>query len=448
MKTLIIRGFEDVGQLQGVEIIKKKGAHSVCTFELLAREDALFTLDGRIGTTVQIEDEDWVLMCGTVKEIRGCLTYLKTTLAVTVVSFSEQLDQEVADRIFQSPDKNYGQVAEKLSCSTVKIQILEESLRAAVEKRVLIQHGETNFAFLKRLAAEHGCGVFVNDTNRGQTIISVGTHTGLSSIVIDPGSIFELRFACNESGTYIKARLDALYEPGAILQLYGIEYIVESTHIKEENDRESFCYELVRTLYKEAERREASQSLALGRGKVVNNADPQHLGRIQVNFLDLEDCVTGELEWIPYLSSLTEGGGGILFLPDEGETVELLCRNGKCVAVGCVREVAVDADSQDTKERVLKIRNKRLAVSEDKAELAAHGHSVLLQEGMVRISNGSFNLELSDSLLSVYCGSTKINLNQDTLQLLAASALDIKAGQINLDGSSAINAKTSAFNIG
>lgn len=414
---MTVRGLEDMGQIRRIEIIKREGCHSICRVEIAAADEgyALWLRD-KTGAAVTVENEEQILMRGVVKDIAGCVTYLGITLTVTVISSSSHLDKTAENRIFQSPDKTYRQVMEWLSSENVVIEILDQEFACKREPGVLIQNGETDFAFVHRIAKENGFSVFVDDTNRKKILIHIAKSVPGIVRDIPRREIKTLEFAVSADETALKLRLNSLLDLGSLVRVDGYEYVIMGCRLTEENGTVSCDYELRKCSNRDREIRKNREAVRLGWGIVVSNEDPEHMGRIQVVFQDLEDCVTGGFLWIPYLGNLTEKGGGVLLFPDRGECVEVLCQAGECVALGCVRTIPIDKDCQNTADRIIRLRGKKMVMKEE--------------------------------LLSVSCGAARINLNEEAIQLQADSRIDVKAGRINMDGGEKVSVKTAAFDVG
>ena len=91
---------------------------------------------------------------GEVVEVTIEQTYSGSRAEIKAVSNSSKIDEKIERRIFQNPDKKFCDIlnVSRLNISDCKIS-LDEKISAQKCTEIILQHEETNFKFIKRIAA-------------------------------------------------------------------------------------------------------------------------------------------------------------------------------------------------------------------------------------------------------------------------------------------------------
>ncbi|MEY8516987.1 phage baseplate assembly protein V [Lachnospiraceae bacterium 29-84] len=442
---MTVDGVSHIGEIRKIEITKKSNSHSRAYVEILLEEERLFQLQGMIGEEVKIEDERQIYMRGTIETVAAQVSYIKSTAVVTIVSFSAHTDEACRFRIFQDTEKTYQDVCGVISKKDALFQITDSQFSVQKEEGVLIQDGETDFAFMVSLAAAHGQDVFVNDTDT-KCVINIGTYADIRSCEIKREDMLYYESAVSKSREELSIVARAWHELGTQATVEGKTYIVAEAKAVYQDGHASYSYVLRKELSQEEQVR--WKRGPLGKARVVENKDPDHLGRIQVEFLEWEDGMPEHKIWMPYIPLLTEGGQGAVWIPDVGETVHVFTDHGYCYADGCVRQTALSEAQRNVQDRTFFVRNKAVTVNEKKVAVEGFSYRIQLEEDKLSIVNDNITIAIENDKITAGCNGTKLNLDAGTIQLLAKSKIDAKAGKIDMEGSSTVNVKTRSYNVG
>lgn len=449
---MTVSGLETEGILRRLELRHSEGAHAVCTAEYLlpgvdrVRHQAIIQkLQRQLGREAAVEDARRVYLRGTVQEVGGTIGFSHSTAVVTIAALTRETDRTPRNRIYQDPEKTFASLCSAARMKGAGIEIMDDKLKNVRVEEIVIQDGETDFQFLRRLAHAMGRPLFADSTQCRLTI-GADDHTGGS---IAEEDILSLSFSLTEQLEQVVLKTRALLSLGMGAKLGGKLYAVYDVRLHYEDGESVFCYTLRAPNLWEPARAEAGvKFFCAGRAEVTARDDPQHLGRIQVKFLDLEDALPGERAWAGYLPLLTEGDGGIVALPDPGETVEVFVDRGACFAVGCRRGTPLRRRLQDSAVRAAVLRGKALYIGEDKLEGAGFDCRLALDKDELTLSLGKARLQLSEELSQLRCGNSKLNLNQDTAQMLSRVSAEFQAEAVKIEGSSSVSVKTNALDIG
>lgn len=214
------------------------------------------------------------------------------------------------------------------------------------------------------------------------------------------------------------------------------------------NGETSYSYKAYRETVAKCGKEETGEIFYVGLAKVVKNEDPENLGRIQAEFLDFEDSLPSDRTWITYLCTFTEDSGGVIFIPDAGETIHVFVENGICYADGCVRKTAINDQLQNIKNRTICVRNKLFKFSDEQIELTGFGYNIEVNEKGLYVSGETIKIDAEEDKVRVRCGDSRITMDKNSIDFQSKSEAVIKADRIRLDGSSKISAKTSSFDVG
>lgn len=407
-------------QIKKVVIEKKRDHHSVCTAFISAanNENAndlnnIDSLKSKIGEEETVFDYNGkVLMRGKIREISYKAIFHRFDVVVKIISCSDEMDKEKKKRVFQNIHKKYGQVFDKLNSDKGSFCVLEQSFKNKEESLLLLQDSETDFEYAVELAETAGCHLFVKDIDSKPSVDVGKSRNNAGGDLKEEDCIY---FEWESDGYFerIKVRSRQYFEFGNLVNYKNRQFVVAEVKIELENGEIHGDYLFEREIKSNetllaSKREKLPASKQLGEAKVISNKDPENLGRIQVEFLDYEDSLPDNKMWMPYIPCLTEKDSGTVWIPDTDETVYVLADRGRAYSAGCVRKTPLSEKIKNTDNRSMLVRGKYLVLSEDKIEIK--------------------------------CEDSKLNLNNDTIQLLAGSKLEIKA-------SDKVTAKTGSFEV-
>lgn len=443
---MTVKGLENIGIIQEIGIQKKINTHSICQVSLfLENDETLSKLKEKIGVEVCIEDEDRIYMRGAVREISFDRVFSGSRAVIHIVSFSDKADRNRNRRVFQNTKKKYSDIISELNSDACFFQITDQELAELQEPLLILQEDRTDFEFVRSIAQNCGRYLFVNDTDR-KCILSIGVDCGAEGRKLSEENVIKYSAVLTETNEKIRIKTHDYLEFGKTMAYEGQVYVITAVTICHKNGSTEFEYTLEKQNGKMSDRDYISTWL--GRAKVTDTADPEHMGRIQVSFLEYEDSTEKDKMWIPYLPCLTEKEQGIVLIPESGETVHVFCKGGVCYSDGCVRETALAEKIRDVAGRSILLKDKYISFQDKKAELEVFAGKIQIDEGEFMLSNSGGEIKIEKDRMLIKNGNSKLNMNDSLIQLLADRNIDIKSDRINFDGESKISAKTSSFDVG
>ena len=158
-----ITGFEKIVFLTRFAIIKQINSHNICSFQgVVPKEEAISIMNKR-ETDIEViwQDEtsgkEYKIFQGFVSEVKLIKKFRETLVEVTAFSTSAKEDEDTHTRIWQDPEKKYGDIIanKPLNMSFLEIKISEKLEKNSCDK-IILQNQETNFEFLCRMAKYTG----------------------------------------------------------------------------------------------------------------------------------------------------------------------------------------------------------------------------------------------------------------------------------------------------
>lgn len=435
-----ISGFDEKkGRIEHLEIIKKVNEHSICKFEFLVLDNDFSNVENlpALGTKVVVQGDKYIFFKGQLHDIVFRKAYHETRLFVTSISYSYKSDIDHYQRIFQSTDKTYNKISKKLINDGMVIS-WEDKIGKKNIKNPIIEYNETEFSFLNRLARENGCFLFLDDTEDDK----VKAHVGISFMGNSKGEDIKhediYQFAVNNTvnGIYCDVQLGRYCNLGYNYQIFGQIYCIHEVKILYNNDCTEYYYRCLKlgSMLPIKEKKYIVNFYPLGKAKVINSKDPKKLGRVQVEFIGIEDMITSDKRfYIQYLTPLTEKDGGVMWIPDKDEIVEVFCQNNQLVALGCNRQIKINNKYQNEEDRNILVREKKLTINKEKIELLAFEdkEKLIIKNNDIEIENEKFLIKLTDKEFRINEKSTKTTLllDKEKIQILADKKIEEKAGK-------------------
>ena len=408
------------GKVTAITIEKECGKHSKMKICIVPDSmDGITELRNFIscGTSVEADIDGMLVMCGKIKEVTGKSTYAGAAVSVFVVSDSFASDMIKTSRIFQSPQKTYGNIFEKIS-EKVTFTISNQELASKKEEAVVIQYNESDFAFANRLASEHYTRLFVIDAQRGKNEVVIANDMQTSKQLKDI-DLISAELHLSEQQETLEIEYREYIELGTKVRIENNEYVVVHLKVDQIGDGVHYFYRIERIQKKIKSDKNPVELLSLGTAKIVNNQDSDHLGRIQVEFSELEDAMKDEKIWIPYINTLTAKEGGIFFIPDVNEQVQVICQNGTCYAYGCVRAQEASDKINNTDNKSILLYNKTLVIEKQKITLTAGDYTVQIdeEEGEASIKNAEYYLNMKKDSIIAGNSSNTIHIEKDKVEI-------------------------------
>lgn len=440
-----VSGLEKVGILRKVKLKKTVNSHSSCEIEMILEGTDYINLKKYVGSEIIVENDERKLMRGKISSFRLKHAFSVSTVVFFADSLSVNADRKKLNRVFQDTKKKNSDIIALLKNERCTFQIIDKGFSCEIQDSVVIQNNETDFQFAKGMTLSKGLYLFVDDISQNCSINIGSVYSSRVASITDEDMItFDYELTQDTEKIVISSR--KFFEFGSKVSLNGYEYLIAGFTLLFENGIETYQYVFLRNTG-ELCADKLNESVILGRGKVISNEDPAHLGRIQVAFLEYEDPQSDNRVWIPYVNNLTEQDCGVMFLPDKDEIVSLYYCNSQCYASGCVREKAFNSQMNEVSVRSIFTRNVKVDISDKKVELSAFdfrimidNENALIQKDKVKVSVNSNEILIKNDKSSVVADDTAIKIVSD-------SRLQLKAKEVNTEGSSKVTIKTSALDI-
>lgn len=447
-----ISGFDEFDEcsVRRILVSDRCSQHSRCVIDLTMENHKAeyFIFSNKVGEkTLCVSIEGDLVFSGTVRSIRLKRAYSKTDIQAEAVSFTDLMDSEIHNRVFQNPNKTYGQINEFFTKDNIQIACIAEEIHDEKIEGILIQHKETDFEFLKRIYQEKGCFLFLDNHKKSGCIIEIGEKkkTGIEWLKSKDIIRFEQTIYENKKRAVITTK--RIFDAGSEIYVFGTAYVICARTIDGRGDTLEIEYELEEPGCSEYSNTQ-DHLIRFGQAKVTCSASEDHLGKIQVEFLGYDNVMTDEKIWLDYLSPLTEKEGGIAAVPDEGEIVEVLMGQSECIAVGCVRRTELDERIQDLSKRSMLVRGCLVRISENKAEIEAGSGRVCISDKILHISNEKFEILIKENQCKIGFDESQIVLEDDCIQLDGKKKLEMKTNLFEIEGTKAVKVKTKSFDVG
>ena len=431
-----ISGFEN-SNLIAFSLQKRVNAHSVCSFTVKAGNVDHSDFLQKIGKDISIDNGDEFIFFGYIDDVNAEVRFSETEVTIHAVSYSKKLDVAEKRRIFQNPEKTLQTITRYIQSESSSE--IECSCQETIQEPI-IQHNETDFAFLIRLAQRCGMQIFVRDmikANHISLLIERTINTSVQKLSEEPEKIsFQIRCQSDISQKYQMIDMivrDQFFDTGVRLCIDGTTYYVAELSL--ELERGVFKYHYV-LLEEGAVPDTVSMTLpayVMMRGITSDHDDPEGKGRIQVKFdCEYVDAQPDRMMWIPYLTPYTAENGGIVFLPDKGDIVDIIYASGTLTAQQSTGNTRLAGSLMDVQNKhIANINGKRITFSKDCLELTAGNNTILLTENDIVIKVKDTKLSVSDKGIHIKSTGSAISVERD-ISIHAGNNVDVKGMKIYL----------------
>ena len=430
-----IQGFEDVLYVKNFSLKKRSGDHSNCKFVAAIKVDDVGKYIGKVGKQicVMLNNGRRPIFFGRIEEVEVEKTFSRTCIRVSAVSETQLIDEEPVTRIFQNPDKTFSDVLNKsrLKLNNCNLQ-LDDTFANFKPKVVILQNQETNFQFIKRLAESRNFKTWVIDT-KNTPEIRVSKCLDESAIQVKSEEIIRLSKRHNKKIPSARLTLYRFIDIGRIIQLIGVDndvqkYLINSLELYQEGSADRFDYELeefkIQPLAQVTDK--ALEKVVKFKAKIKDVNDPENLGRVQVDFdnNEVEDNDDKKL-WIPYRSPYSGTVGGIVFLPDVGDEVEIFFTNGECYACSTLRKNPLSDECKNVKDKYIGNNFKQRIIWKEKSlEINSFNNKIELDEKKIELTVGKNSLRLDDNGITIKTTNDEV--------VLTGGKIIIKSGTVKI----------------
>ena len=459
-----IKNFAKIEFIKTFELIKHANEHSRLKFSASIIETVAESCLGCTGKIISVTTNDNIpIFFGRVESVEVEKFFDSAEVQVECVSLSILSDENYKSRIFHDPDKKISDLLStaRLNLESCTLQVAT-TIGAPKYPRVVFQNAETNFQFISRLAENFRQKFWVVDTIQPTTII-FDSCTNKSVREIKGSQIISERHV--KTGKQFKSfvRLDKFFDLGQVVTVEGLakDFVIVGVKILLEHESYIFCYELEENKNlppKISDVPICAKTVKL-HAKVKNTNDPKNMGRIQVSFDDkfVEDMDEKNPLWIPYRTPYSGKNSGIVFIPDEGDSVEVFFTNEEIFCAAAFRENSLAEECRKVAEKYIGNNSKqRIFFREKSLEFYSDKYKILMDERGIELTVDKNSIIINKQGILLQTADSKISLAKDAVLKiggkfeLQAKVTDIQSdgklklsgSDIGVEGSSATNVKS------
>lgn len=415
-----ITGFDKIIEISSFCMNAGINAHTVCKFRALLRSDA-DDYSHMVGKSCEVQDRR-ILLKGMITGLQFTETYNGNWIDVEIMSYSVLADREKYMCVFQDTHKSPEDICKSLQKGEnagICIKHTDDSIIHNTMERPVIQNNETNFSFIKRLAALNGAGIVVDNMEKNCEIRMINHHTDkCEKVDNDQIIIRQKKYFEHEKQIVFQIDLNSkeIYQIGQRVLIEGEEYYILSYRIILQN-AVYYC-EYTGTNVFLPEKYIESNSCILLQGKVVDNKDPEHKGRIQVDFNDkagVRDPMSENRVWIDVSTLYDSEDTGILFIPDNNDIVDVIWNGSGFLVMGVRRNKTLAGIYQDVDKKYVGIASDRymvfdadqikiqsgksnITMKDRSILLETDGSSYLMEEGIQEKTEGEMSLSIGKNM--------------------------------------------------
>ena len=447
-----IRGFEKLTDIRAFSLVKKEGEHSALTFTARTSTEIALTFLSQEGDAITVSRDDGsTLFHGLIREVSISESHHGASVTVHANSFSILADEESRTRIFQTPQQTLSDILEKIPWNKAKCEL---NVAEAADKKPsglvvatettnsVVQNEETDFAFLRRMSHAVGFRLFVTDTMSGSNILAIVKHQNARKVrATDIINLIRKRH--NEKlGLQLRLKPTTELDTGNVAQVEGVpgSFVVVTKSIVKLRETFVFSYELESADDINFSKKGDFQ----GRGKIFTGTitsveDPLRKGRVQVAFDEGDFAKSSEERlWIPWRTPFGNNGG-IVFLPDKGDHVEILFAGNSFVASTSFRtERLFDECSKPAEKYIGNNRQQRILLKENSLELRSAETQLIMDSEKIELAIGKTRIKLEKDRIFFETPENIAELSPDGIKLKTDKNLAVQSSKnfsLKADGS-------------
>ncbi|MBR6012746.1 MAG: hypothetical protein IK062_03060 [Selenomonadaceae bacterium] len=457
-----IKNFSKIEYFTEFELTKHEGEHSRLNFSASILENTAKSFLNCAGKEISVTTEDnEPIFFGRVESVEVENNFGASRIYASCVSLSIKADEEEKTRIFHNSDKKISDVlnTSRLSLESADLK-LSEKISALKYSPVILQNQETNFQFISRLAKNFGERLWILDTMQ-QANFFIDSCMNKSARKIERDKILSMRHAKVGKQFKFFVKSQKFFDLGQVVIMEGntTEFVIVGLKIKLERESYFFYYELEehKTPPKKISDAPILTKTFKLHAKIKNVKDPKNLGKVQVTFDDkfVEDMDEKNPLWISYRTPYSGKDGGIVFIPDEGDAVEVIFTNEEIFCVSAIRENPLATECQKVSEKYIGNNFKqRIFWKEKSLELFSDKYRIIMNEKGIEISVGENSIALTEEGILLKTKESKISLTKDIAAQadekieLKSKNYEIKSDEkIKLDGKEIFAESNGAANI-
>lgn len=434
---MIIQGFEDVPYLETFRLEKQAGVHSRCVFRFAAGEGQAAKVIGRVGQTLCVTTEAGVpAFYGRIERVSRIETQEALRLEVAAVALSITEDEQPHDRVFQDEKKTMKDVlaAGKLGMKDGTIT-LDHAVGDVAYRPFLVQYRETNMHFLCRVAQALGTHVWIRDTFPDHVAFLIGPRAAESCTPLPWEQLRSYAVHHVKPRRTAEICVEAYLELGTRVRL-GDEtttYVITCAVIEKKEETFYGTYAL------EEEKEEKAPELHLPVERALTlratvtavnakGGEPVQHGCVQLNFLDGVDDVGSA--WVPYRTPYAGKAGGIVFLPEPGDVVEVTFAGEQAFVASELRTQPLQKEyGQPADKYIGNNFEQRILWKKDALELRSKTSSIIVKEKSIALTTGKTSITLDEKGIYLQYDDHAVTLSAAGLAAKTPAAIGFEAAK-------------------
>ncbi len=430
-----VLGFDKVnGYFENFSLKKTSGEHSVCKFRMNVHVDEAAALMNKVGEPLAVMlgvENPMPVFFGEIYEIALERAISRTCIEVIAFSDSKKIDEEEHTRLFQNPKKTFGEILNpmRLKLKNCRLNLPDELATKKYEK-ILLQNQETDFEFIKRLANYCGTRLWIIDTRQGKASFTVGHCLEDSEHRLSQEDIFFCRTSQKKNLKTMHLVTKKYFSLGTTIYVgkNTCKYLITALEIRQIHGADEIFYELEeyksKNFFINAALLEKTVKL---KAHVKNSQDAENFGRIQVQ-VDSSDAEDEDTEkfWLPYRSPYSGKAGGIVFMPDVGDAVELIFSNNDCFVGSTFRENKLQEECQKVSDKYIGNNSlQRIFWRENSLEILSSENKILLDKNKIEFTVGENKILVDKKSIVLQTPKNKIFLNEKGIKIQSDGELNV-----------------------
>lgn len=418
-----VTGFGDIEMFRQFTLEKAENHHDRCTFSAMVKEFSDYR--DMINTTVKVIDEERYLMTGKVQSIDCIKGGTENIITVTICSDSIEHDRVVHTRIFQKRGQTYKDIVKNISEKLGVDTKINKSLSEKEVEGAIVQLKETDYEFLIRMAAEgFEASLIVDSTRENGTMYTIGKSEEQKDIkteeiyaVKECKSINDTTIEMEISGESECQELRKFIDVGKMVNWNNKVYIISKVIVEKINGvyrykcecRQKDVFDL---------RRNRQNTLTRFQAKVADNEDPENMGRVCLDFTSsedkIEDMTNDQKMWFDVWTPYSAKTGGMVFIPDKDDTVDVLWDESKFYIVGCRRIQPLDQRYKNVNlKQIGNLFDKNICFSEEYLSISAKNTQIKISDETIEISVPNTKLTITGDKISIDTEKSNVIIDKD-----------------------------------
>lgn len=437
-----LTGIPSYNHIMEIRLEQRCGTHGNlrCLLSIDEKQERAF--HGAINAEVKVVPDELSIFNGIVQSVSIDKQFSAIRVEILAASTSILEELEPKCRIFQSDTNKYGDILsrDKLELKNCDIS-LGSSIKAMKYKEIAFQNQESNFSFIKRLAEKANVPVWVNDFSASKAKIVLQDVLIDSVRQIKDKDIIKWRIINAANGNRAEIKLRDYINLGRKVSIEndGKTYVVYAVTMEMEHGSIYYTYELredKKLPVIDMKMTDLEKTVRL-KAKVKNQDDPEHKGRLQVEFIDegLKDVNKDKPRWLPFIIPYTGKAGGVVFIPDKDDVVDVVFSNGECYVTAARRENKLADECQKVIDKYIGNNTKqRIFWKEKSLELMSDENKIYMDKEKIELTVGTSKITMDKDSIILKAGKAVMRLDKNGIVMDGASS-KMQLSSNGIDGS-------------